>query len=275
MSRRKQRSQRKSTSNRLRRRANLRETASLQLRFETLESRQLLASDVLPTESLLSAFYSDESPQNEWKALGSAGDDTLAGYRSWSPSVSGEQAAVVGRSASSNVVIIDASVANYQSLLTNLAGAEVIVLDPDGDGIEQISEALKGYDQLAAVHLVSHGSSGSLQLGSTQLMADNLEVYSEQLRGWNASLSDGADILLYGCNVAEGRLGLDFVEDLAALTGADIAASDDLTGSAAQGGDWQFEAHVGSIESSCRSFLANAPCCYCQLALSICGPEAN
>ena len=35
---------------------------------------------------------------------------------------------------------------------------------------------------------------------------------------------------------------------MAALTGADVAASDDLTGAAELGGDWELEVSVGTIE---------------------------
>jgi len=45
------------------------------------------------------------------------------------------------------------------------------------------------------------------------------------------------DILLYGCNVGAGAEGLAFVESVARLSQADVAASDDVTGSAALGGD--------------------------------------
>ena len=40
------------------------------------------------------------------------------------------------------------------------------------------------------------------------------------------------------------------VTNQAALTGADVAASDDLTGSAARGGDWLLEQHTGQIEAA-------------------------
>jgi hypothetical protein len=49
--------------------------------------------------------------------------------------------------------------------------------------------------------------------------------------------------------VAEGEAGQAFVERLAQLTGADVAASDDRTGSAALGGDWQLETRTGGIEA--------------------------
>jgi hypothetical protein len=70
-----------------------------------------------------------------------------------------------------------------------------------------------------------------------------------QLKAWGAALSADADILLYGCNVGADAAGKAFVNLLAQATGADVAASDDLTGNAALGGDWDLEVKTGAIES--------------------------
>ena len=40
-----------------------------------------------------------------------------------------------------------------------------------------------------------------------------------------------------------------FVDSIAELTGADVAASEDLTGSALLGGDWELEYHTGDVEA--------------------------
>ncbi len=67
--------------------------------------------------------------------------------------------------------------------------------------------------------------------------------------GWQEALSDDADLLFYGCDLAAHGDGEHFLESLAALTGADIAASDDLTGHADLGGDWDLEYSSGTIET--------------------------
>ena len=48
----------------------------------------------------------------------------------------------------------------------------------------------------------------------------------------------------------DGVFGTEFVETLGALTGADVAASDDLTGSAFLGGDWDLEVVTGEINTA-------------------------
>ncbi|MEM9217104.1 MAG: DUF4347 domain-containing protein [Cyanobacteria bacterium P01_F01_bin.150] len=161
-------------------------------------------------------------------------------------------------SPTSNVVFVDAGVSNSQSLVNSVEpGTKVVVLDPDRNGIEQITEELAGHHQLDSVQILSHGNSGYLQLGDGSLNQGNLEEYQEQLSQWGEALSDTGDMLLLGCNVAEGAEGQAFIERLGELTQADIAASDDLTGNIAFGGDWVLEASTGLIDAP-LAFQLNA-----------------
>jgi hypothetical protein len=149
------------------------------------------------------------------------------------------------------LVFVDEGVANYDALLAGLdANAEVFVLDGTQDGIAQIGDILSRYSGVNAVQIFSHGSAGSLQLGATTLTGENLAVYSSALQAWSSALSADADLLFFGCNLAATAEGQIFIEQLASLTGADVAASDDLTGNAALGGDWDLEVAFGQIEAS-------------------------
>ncbi|AFY80370.1 DUF4347 domain-containing protein [Oscillatoria acuminata] len=151
---------------------------------------------------------------------------------------------------SRTLVFIDSGVGEQQTLLDALTpDTEAIVLDGDRDGIDQIIEAIAGRTGIDSIHLVSHGSSGRVQLGTTQLDAETLDAYLPQWQILRAALSEGADILLYGCNVGTSNTGITFLQKLAELTGADIAASDDLTGSAALNGNWTLEVSTGHIEA--------------------------
>ncbi|MDH5318414.1 MAG: DUF4347 domain-containing protein, partial [Nitrospira sp.] len=148
------------------------------------------------------------------------------------------------------LVFVDTAVEDYQSLLVGISpNAEIIILDSTRDGVQQISEALQGRHNLDAIHILSHGVDGALELGSTWLNSFSLEARADTIAQWGQSLSADADILLYGCNVAENAEGRDFVNRLAELTGADVAASQDATGNAALGADWNLEYSTGSIES--------------------------
>ncbi|MCW6050843.1 DUF4347 domain-containing protein [Lyngbya sp. CCAP 1446/10] len=158
------------------------------------------------------------------------------------------------------IVFADSQVKDCESLTeTANSDTEVVILKGDRDGIEQIAETLKQRTNIAAVHILSHGAAASLQLGTTELNLSNIESYRNYLETWfalpaaeansNSSNTAKPEILLYGCNVAATEAGVAFVERLSQLTGANIAASDNLTGNAALGGDWVLEVTTGKIET--------------------------
>ncbi len=120
------------------------------------------------------------------------------------------------------------------------AGAKVLVLDPQRDGIAQITEAI-GESRIYSLHLVCHGASGSLSLGGTTLSLANIQQYRQPLLEWGVS-----EILIYGCNVAAEPK---FLQVLHQLTDANIAASTNKVGNAAKGGSWQLDALIGEVKS--------------------------
>ena len=64
------------------------------------------------------------------------------------------------------VVFFESAVAGYQVLLKGLAAdADAVVLDGQGDGLAQMAAFLKGRHGLSAIHVVSHGAPGALELG--------------------------------------------------------------------------------------------------------------
>ncbi|MBX3329147.1 MAG: DUF4347 domain-containing protein [Nitrospira sp.] len=150
------------------------------------------------------------------------------------------------------VVFVDPTVPDYKALLAGIGhNVEVVVLDATRDGIGQIAESLTGRSGIDAIHLISHGSSGELQLGTGRLTAESMSTeYADELATIRDALSDHADLLVYGCNFAEGQTGLDAVQYLADLTGADVQASTDVTGHISLGGDWEFEVQTGAIETN-------------------------
>ncbi|MEG4029166.1 MULTISPECIES: SdrD B-like domain-containing protein [unclassified Microcoleus] len=152
------------------------------------------------------------------------------------------------------IVFVDSAVEDWQSLATGVkTGTEVILVDRTRDGIEQIAEALQLRKGIESVHIISHGESGSLQLGHTSLNSDNLETYRDSLKQWFSSsvnsIKNRFEILLYGCNVAAGEKGEAFVQKLSKFTKANIAASADITGSAQKGGNWVLEYATGAIKT--------------------------
>ncbi|MGB3404406.1 MAG: cadherin domain-containing protein [Microcoleaceae cyanobacterium] len=146
---------------------------------------------------------------------------------------------------SRELVIFDANVDNIQQLIEGLKpGIDWAALNPNQDGIEQITQILTNRAPVETLHIVSHGVPGCLFLGNTQLSLDTLKGYTAQLQSWLAS-----DILLYGCNVAAGDAGVEFLAKIQALTKANIAASANLTGNDALGGDWELEVSIGNVKA--------------------------
>ncbi len=152
--------------------------------------------------------------------------------------------------AGGTLVIIDARVAGYQQLLAGLpANVTVRVVGAGESGLSVIGEALAGGQTFSAVHLISHGSAGSLSLGRDILNSATLASYGAQFQAWGAQLTADADILLYGCDIGAGEKGRAFLQQMASLTGADVAASSDATGAASLGGNWRLETRTGAIEA--------------------------
>ncbi|TLG93377.1 DUF4347 domain-containing protein [Pseudomonas edaphica] len=145
------------------------------------------------------------------------------------------------------VVFVDARVKDSADLLKGVApGTQVVQLDASKDGLQQIADYLGSHQGVSSVQIIAHGNSGDLWLGSTYLSADNVTARSAVLAQIGQDMNAGGDILIYACNTAEGDKGISFVDSLASLTGRDIAASSNRTGT---GGDWTLEVATGSIES--------------------------
>ena len=144
------------------------------------------------------------------------------------------------------LVIVDANLEDGRKLLKGIVpGAKVMLLDTTQDGVQQITQALRESTDLLEIHIISHGSPGCLQLGNTQLNLDTLERYADELQTWKVP-----HLILYGCNVAAGDAGIEFIEKLHHLTGAKIAASANKTGYWGLGGDWKLEVKTDEFEVS-------------------------
>ena len=74
------------------------------------------------------------------------------------------------------VVFIDFSVSKYHTLQTGIVeGVETVILSPERDGIEEITQVLQQNPQVNSVYIVAQGSPGSWYLGNTHLSLDNLD----------------------------------------------------------------------------------------------------
>jgi len=206
---------------------------------EELEARILYSADFAPQ-----AFDPAAPPVVEQRVLDGQGDFALP--------VGSE----LQQAQRCELAFIDPAIPDYHTLVEGLRAAgsdgrrlELVVLDAHQDGITQITAALSATRDVSAVHVLSHGSDGSVRLGSGRLDFEALVSNAGTIQGWARSLAPGADLLIYGCDVAGGEAGRSLMQALTRLTGADVSASDDRTGAAAQGGDWDLEFDTGPIET--------------------------
>lgn len=145
-----------------------------------------------------------------------------------------------------DLVIIDGKVEDIASLLKAVPqGVEWIVLDSSRDGMVQLAEIASRHQNIRALHLLSHGEDGLLKLGNSELNQQTLINYSNELNALTASMAPGADLLLYGCEVAKTAKGKQFIKQLRAATGLDIAASNDVS----RDGEWELEIVQGNINT--------------------------
>ena len=109
-------------------------------------------------------------------------------------------------------------------------GETVLVLDPNREGLNDLARTLqqqgRHYDE---IQIFSHGADDSFRVGKNNVSTRTLWRYRGAFEAIGQALSPGGDLLLYGCNLAEGVKGKQLIERLASITGADVAASTDLT----------------------------------------------
>jgi CSLREA domain-containing protein len=160
--------------------------------------------------------------------------------------------------ANRELLFVDASVSGSAELLLGIrTSIDVVQLDPHRDGLEQILATLAQRGGIDAVHIVAHGEASVLRLGNLTLDRSELDRRAAQIQSTFQQLApDGIpDLLFYACDLASGTDGVAFVEQIASLTGAAVAASDDISG---EGGDWELELHLGSLTTEQALYAGNA-----------------
>ena len=153
---------------------------------------------------------------------------------------------------SNDFIFINTDIENYQQLAAAWEGRGTIVfIDGSSDGIDQVLAALAGKSNIGAIHIVSHGDDGVFWLGDTRIDAASVNgELASAFASIGSKLSVDGDILIYGCEVGRDAAGQALIDSLAAVTGADIAASIDDTGSVLLGGDWTLEKRLGTIDGA-------------------------
>ena len=105
---------------------------------------------------------------------------------------------------------------------------EVVRLRGGEDGVAQISRALLPRRGLSALYILGGGAAALDPAG--------VEAAAGQIAGWRAALRRGGAIRLHGCGLGASAEGWRVLGRLSALTGADVASCDEVTGATLLGG---------------------------------------
>ncbi|MBY6261823.1 DUF4347 domain-containing protein [Azospirillum sp. 412522] len=141
------------------------------------------------------------------------------------------------------IILADAALADIDALIGRHApDVTVVRVAADEDALGLLADALEAARAAgpAAVHLIAHGAPGVVKLGATPL--DTSALFD---RRWPDAT--GCEILIHACDVGAGRNGRRFVERLAAVTGARVAAASRPVGHADQGASWDLDVVTGPI----------------------------
>src|SRR3954469_15523527 len=159
----------------------------------------------------------------------------------------------VGTPARQEIVFVDPTVRDYEKLVEGIDNpiSRVVLLDSTRDGVQQIADVVKQYTRVDAIHIISHGTEGQIDIGSSAVNGITMQsTYAAQLAQIGTHLGADADVLVYGCNFGKGADGAEAANIFAALTGADVEASTDDTGHISLNGNWTLEYSTGSIETN-------------------------
>jgi hypothetical protein len=77
------------------------------------------------------------------------------------------------------IVILDPTIPDSHHIASGIKpGTATYILESQPDAVEQITTILAQHTDIEAVHIISHGSSGSLYLRTTELNSSNIENYT-------------------------------------------------------------------------------------------------
>ncbi|MDN3388538.1 Ig-like domain-containing protein, partial [Pseudoalteromonas sp. APC 4017] len=158
-----------------------------------------------------------------------------------------------------HLIIIDAAVPDKSLLYgQRKIGTEIVELQANESGIKQLEALLVDYHNLQSVSIFAHGRSGEVLLGNSSINTAVVEKNTQFMQAFKGAVASGGDIFFYGCDVGKDTQGEQFLTVFNQATDLDVAASDDLTGNASKGGDWDLEIVKGDVDFANRPFSEHA-----------------
>ncbi|NEO86363.1 MAG: DUF4347 domain-containing protein [Spirulina sp. SIO3F2] len=149
------------------------------------------------------------------------------------------------------LVVIDPRVAALEQLITGVRrGAQVLVLNIEQTAIAQITRFLAHHPGFKSLHLIGHGQPGAMQMGASWLDQTELLRHERAVRSWSAFFEPSQfDLLIYGCQVAQGQHGRSFLKTLHRFTGANVAAASRAVGRTSTGQNWSLDQQMGQPDT--------------------------
>ena len=95
-----------------------------------------------------------------------------------------------------SIVILDPTVPDSDRIIQGIKpDTATYILENKVNAIEQITTFLAQHTGIESLHIITHGGSGKIYLGTTELNSTNLENYSQQLQQWRNALTANASII--------------------------------------------------------------------------------
>jgi hypothetical protein len=149
--------------------------------------------------------------------------------------------------AAKEIAFVDPSVSDLGTLLGSLREeVRAVVLNPVGDPIRQMADALAGISGLRAVHIVAHGAPGEIGFSAGALAIDGVFEHQKDLAEIGAALDPDGELLLWSCETGCGSHGDRFIETLCWATGSLVAAASGTVGAPSLGGRWELDTRLGA-----------------------------
>ncbi len=162
-------------------------------------------------------------------------------------------------------ILINDEIESYENLAGSVAeNVLVYVYDGDSNSLEQILDGFKetaGNKTFDSIALATHSQgAGSFVVGSGEHvdLASFLSSSGQQafITALGDMINDDGHLDMLSCNLSGNEKGDVLLAAMEQAAGVEIAASDDLTGNADQGGDWILE--DGNIDAAALYFNAVA-----------------
>ena len=130
------------------------------------------------------------------------------------------------------LVVIDPSTTDYDRIAAKVSPkASVIVLGSQMDAIAQISAAIHYFKRsFSSIHLIVDASPGTLHFTSGNFSFKTLKGSVDELQSWFANSEFSSErpdpqLFIYSRRFTAGKVGRQFADTLAWLTGATIATA--------------------------------------------------